>query len=286
MTRTGYIFARLFTSFGIARTDTYRGNAAFESHLLHEAEEILGNLAWKETEQLEDISADYWQLRKLGQKHDALEKESESLIEQIEASQEARSNAIEEVSDKTRDQVQRRDQVAEQLERSRREEEEILRQGRSVKRTHQGLKAKLEVLQAESTDEQSLKQTKEQLKELRQKFDGIKKRREEIQARLIELDTELKELSELINKENQLVREKAENDFSNIGKANKQLTTIKSEMGSISQDANELFTGIGQYLITNQKDPEVKAIIAPHRKFVDLINALRASIDRNQRLFT
>ena len=69
MTQTRYLLWRLAQTFGIAMRQRHATNAAAEMHLLREAEEVLGRLAWEDAEQIEKLSVEYWSLRKLSKQY-------------------------------------------------------------------------------------------------------------------------------------------------------------------------------------------------------------------------
>ena len=69
MTQTRYLLWRLAQTFGIAMRQRHATNAAAEMHLLREAEEVLGRLAWEDAEQIEELSVEYWSLRKLSKQY-------------------------------------------------------------------------------------------------------------------------------------------------------------------------------------------------------------------------
>ncbi len=65
MNSSRYIISRLLLSFGLHRKNKRLLEAAEEAHLLRQAEEILGEDVWEQVEDIEQISVEYWNLRKL-----------------------------------------------------------------------------------------------------------------------------------------------------------------------------------------------------------------------------
>ena len=65
MNSSRYIVARFLISFGVGRKNKRLMEAADETHLLYQAEEILGEFVWKQAEDIEKISVEYWSMRKL-----------------------------------------------------------------------------------------------------------------------------------------------------------------------------------------------------------------------------
>lgn len=289
MTLPSFIVAKVFSAFGLDLSEKHRTAAAFEAHLLRDAELIVGSLTWQNLESLEDVSTEYWLLRKLSTKHSDLAKKVDDLTELLEASQEARTQAIEEISEKSRSVIAARDQTATKIERLHQEREDIQRDGRAVKRSHAGLKTKLEVLMEEEEedgqDKKSIEATNAALKDLRTEFETIKKRRDEIDAKINELQKELNVLNSEISEENRIIREKAESQFSTIGKTNKELTQLKSELGAMEAECERLYSQVGTFILANPNDPEVKTATKDYRGLVNIIKAIRASANRHRKLF-
>lgn len=287
MTVTTYIVAKVISAFGINLSEKHRTAAAFEAHLLRDAESIIGSLTWQNLGNFEELSTQYWLLRKLSSKHDNLSGKIEKLTETLESSQDARTQAIEDISEKSRATTTRRDATATMFERLHQEREDIQRDGRAVKRAHAGLKTKLEVLLEENSEESQkvIETTNAELKQQRTKFEAIKIRRDEIDARINELQKELNELNRTISEENRVIREKAESQFSTIGKTNKELTQLKSEMGAIEIECERLHSEVGAFLLANSDEPEVKQATKKHRSLLNLIKAIRASVNRHRKLF-
>ncbi|MGJ8724168.1 MAG: hypothetical protein ACSHYB_06400 [Roseibacillus sp.] len=286
MTRSAYIVARVFSTFGLAPLEKFRTAAAFEAHLLRDAETIMGELAWDSLEEMEEVSSEYWQLRKITKARDELEVKISALNEELEEAQEARVRALEEVAEVTKDKVDARDKAAEKIDRLHQERDDIQRDGRTIKRVHSGLKTKLEVLLEEFDNEESpdISKTREELKLKRLQFEKIKERHRTIDKRIAELQEELSELNQVIEKENDTIREKAEKQFSTIGKTNKELTDLGNKVGVIDVERSALFAEVGRHVLQNSKDPTIRKAAQKQRGLLSLIDEIRASSNRHRRL--
>lgn len=288
MTRTGYIFGKLLSLLGAAPLEKYRTAAAFESHLLMESEAVIGLLIWPDLEQVSDISAEYWNLRKLSKQEDNLQEKIEELSELMETAQDARSRALEDVADATKDDVAERDKTAEKIDRLVKEREDILKEGRSIKRTYSGLKTKLEVLREEdkSKSDPSAETTAKELELYRTQFEKIKARRDAIDERIGELQKPLQNLNVVIEKKNNSIRSKAEEQFGTIGKTNKELSNLKSKMGLLSTEKNALCSEVGRFIINNSKDPDIRKATHKHHGILSLIEKVRASSKRHRNILS
>lgn len=286
MTRTGYILAKTLATFGVAPLEKYRTNAATENHLLRDSELMVGELTWSYLENIEDVSSEYWKLRKLSKREGELDAEIEKLTNLLDSAQESRAQALEEVAQVTRDKVIERDKAAESVDRLHQERDDIQRDGRSIKRAHSGLKTKLEVLLEEDDSEKNpeVEATRRELREKRTQFEAIKTRRDEIDARISELQERLKELNSTIEKENDAIREKAEQQFSTIGKTNKDLTTLRNKVGQIETEKKDLCIQVGRFVIERSKDSTIQKAVHKYRGLLSLIEQVRGSSMRHRKI--
>ena len=286
MTRTGYIFAKTCSIFGITQLEKYRTSAAFEAHLLRDSETVIGELVWEELEKVEEISTEYWKLRKLSKKGSELDKEIERLTDLLETAQDSRARALEEVAVVTKGKVQEREKASESVDRLLQEREDIQKDGRSIKRSHSGLKTKLEVLLEEEDDEKNpiIIATRKELQLKRTQFEAIKERRDTIDARIAELQKKLSDLNKAIEIENDSIRNKAEQQFGTIGKTNKELTTLRSSLGQIQNSKSELHVEIGRFVLQNTDKTEIRHAARKYRGLLSLIDEVRASSNRHRKL--
>jgi hypothetical protein len=70
MTSSRYLVARVAQAFGYVRRAQRMADAASEMHLLREAEAQLGAAIWEKVENIEALSVEYWNLRKLVKESD------------------------------------------------------------------------------------------------------------------------------------------------------------------------------------------------------------------------
>ena len=65
MTSGRYLIASFLQHFGVRRKSKRMTDAAFETHLMQDGEEILGAYCWEKIEHIEELSMQYWSLRRL-----------------------------------------------------------------------------------------------------------------------------------------------------------------------------------------------------------------------------
>ncbi len=284
MTTSRYIIARIAQAFGIVFRAHHATNAAAELHLLREAEEILGRLAWRDIEELEDLSVEYWNLRKRDKEHTELTHEMESASGILQQSHDERAGLMEKVAESTKDLVAEREILVDKSERLNSERDMVLGEARAVKRRHDGLKAKLDVLTEEGTETDEISDTNEELTELKKRFKVLRNRRDKLGSRIQEIDNSIEELDERIEKRRKGMREEALGSFQNIGKANRNISTSRAELGNVENEMVSLFCEIGRYLCARTDEPECREILRPHRNLLGQIKSLRVSINCNNKL--
>lgn len=285
MTRSRYLLARFAQAFGISFSARYASNAASELHLLREAEEILGRLCWEDLEELEDLSVEYWNLRKLAKEFANLTIEIEKANSVLQDSHDQRAELLEKVVDSTKDLVTEREALIEKSERLNSERDAIVREARSVKRRHDGLKAKLEVLAGEDDPGKSnLDDTERELSELKERFSQLKIRRNELSARILDLDEAIERMDETIEVRRKDLREEALGSYQSIGKANRDISSCRAELGVVEKEMATLFCEVGRYVAVNANHDSCREATRRHRGLIHQMSALRDSVTMNNHL--
>ena len=284
MTRSRYLALRVGQAFGIRLTARHAGNAATELHLLREAEEILGRLCWRDLENFEDLSVEYWNIRKLDKEQVELSKQIASASDILQQSHDQRAELLEKVVECTKDLVAEREGLIGKSERFGAERDLILGEARSVKRRHDGLKAKLEVLTEEHGQADKLDETTSQISELKKRFGTLRTRRDDLTGRLKEFEVSVKKVDDQIETRRKGIREEAFGSYQSIGKANRNISTNRAELGIVDKEMSSLFCEIGRYLSNNNPTPETQPVLSKNRALVGQMKALRTSINLNNTL--
>jgi chromosome segregation ATPase len=203
----------------------------------------------------------------------------------LQKSHEDRASLLEMVIDSTKDMVGQREVLIEKSERFGSERDAILREARGVKRRHDGLKAKLEVLVGEGSQESpEVNDSREELMALKRRFKTLRERRDELTAKIEELDEEIEELDERIETRRTEMREEAFGSYQNIGKANRDISQSRAEFGTLENEMTTLFAEIGRFISTYDRHPSCAKVARNHRSLISQMHALRLSITLNNRL--
>ena len=285
MTRTRYLLWRIGQNFGISMTRRHATNAASELHLLREAEEILGRLCWIDAENIDELSVEYWNLRKLTKRHEDLGQKIDSANDSLQKSHDHRSELLGLVADSTKDLVAERETLITKSERLASEREVILADARSVKRRHDGIKTKLDFLTSESgTHTPAVEESKKELLKLKGRFKSLREIRDTLAVKIDNLDKEIKSLDARIEKRRGDMRDEAFGSYQNIGKANRAISSTRSEFGNLENEMVLLFADIGRYILTNHTHPMLAKMVRKNRSLVNQMAALRISINFNNQL--
>ena len=285
MTQTRYLFWSIAKAFGIAMRQRHATHAASEMHLLREAEEILGRLTWADVEEVEDLSVEYWSLRKLTMKHEDISQKIESSNIDLQKSHNHRTELLGMVVDSTKDLTGERTALAETHERLNSEREIIVSDARTVKRLHDGIRAKLEVLVGEDVQQHpELEASKQELLKLKKQFKDLRDHRDALVVKIRSVESALRDIDSRIEARRSHMRDEALDNYQNIGKVNRDLSNNRAELGSLENEMSALFSEIGRYIYSQKDDSSVDKLASKQRSLINQMSALSLSIKFNKRL--
>lgn len=285
MTHFSYTLAAIIQSFGIHRKLKRMTDAAYELHLMQEGEEFLGALCWPKVENIEEISMEYWNIRKIDRKRAELEtkiKESNVILHEAHKKRAA-------VADRSKDIGQElfneRERAFELLETLNVERDTIMGKAQQVKRRFEALKTKASVLKAEGdTVSQSFIDNRDHLVSLKLQFIDFKADLERIDENIDSQQERLSELQSDIDDKLKGNKDEASETFGRISAANRNITAYKAEMGLLVEEHARLCREVGRYLNLNARLPECQTACDGHLGLLEQIRLLRRSIQWNKAL--
>lgn len=286
MTTTRYFIARVALAFGIQRRQRRLGDAASETHLLREAEQILGERIWENVEAVEELGIEYWNLRRLYSEREKLRARLDESEEVLSLAHEERASLLGEKSS-VQDQLEEdRNNLITELEELARERDNVVHKAREVRRLYDGLKTKLEVLREEEREDADVqKKTQVRMIELRRQFEELKGGRDKVAHEIKGHDSGLDEIDQKLDTERKKHREEASVAFQQIGDANRAISECKAELGVIETRMRLLFGEIGRHISRNSAvNSECRSASRNHRPMVEVMSQLRKSINMNHRL--
>lgn len=289
MTTTRYLIARFAQAFGFFRKGQRMSDAASEMHLLREAEAFLGSAIWEKVENIEALSVEYWNLRKLIKERDDVRRRLGECQEMLDRAHEERANLLNATPETNQELIEERSGLLGELEQLAIRRDRIVADAREVRRTYVGLKMKLEVLtnEAPSGDSRSeeLAQVRARLLELKDRFNVLKQQRVEVGELIEQGDAKLDLVDEKLREQRQQRRVQASEAFQVIGEGNKEISILRAESGVLDTQMRQLYAEIGRYVSRHANhDPACAAAAASHQGLVDVMRALRRSIALNHKL--
>lgn len=287
MTPSRYIVARIAQSFGITRRNKRMSDAAFETHLLREAEQILGEGIWEATEEVDHVSVEYWNVRKLQRERHELEEKVAAAEAILVDAHEERSKLLNQSTDAQQELEKKHGELTAKLEVIARERDQIVNMAKEIRHRYDGIKTKLSVLAEEGaeTNTAEISKAKEQMREMRSEFQTLKEKRDTIGKRLEEGDAVLREVENRLGNRRQVRRDEASKTFQIIGKANRDISNHRAQLGLIETREQQLYGEIGSYVSRNiRNEPALAEIHRDNQQLIDLMTALRRSIIMNRKL--
>lgn len=289
MTTSRYLVARFAMAFGYVRKAQRMADAASEMHLLREAEAQLGAAIWQKVENIDALSVEYWNLRKLVKERDEVELKLTKCQEKLTKAHDERAEILNSVPEINQELLERRVTLLTGLEQLANQRDQVVADAREVRRSHVGLKMKLEVLTSEAGEvplvEEEIKKVKTRLIELREKFSKLKEERIRIGLLIEEGDLKVDEVDAQLKEEKRQRREHASRAFQAIGEGNKEISILRAESGLLDTQMRQLFAEIGRYVSRNtRRDPACAKAASAYHGLVEVMRALRRSVALNHRL--
>ncbi|TAE74653.1 MAG: hypothetical protein EAZ65_00195 [Verrucomicrobia bacterium] len=284
MTTSRYIIARIAQAFGIQRRQLRMAEASSEMHLLREAEQVLGQSVWERVQEVEELGVEYWNLRRLiKEREEILSKLSECEVVLAEAHHQ-RTMLLSAKSNSQQELELRRADLLTSLEKLAKDRDFVIQQAREIRRIYDGLKMKLEVLQEEGTSDAILK-TRTRMAELKIDFTRLKEDRDRVARQIAAGDAEIDEIDTQLTEEKQKHRADASVAFQQIGQANRDISSHKSQLGLTETQMRQLFSEIGRHVSRNAfGNEECRKAAKGHIPMVEIMRALRKSVAMNHRL--
>ncbi len=289
MTSTRYYFARFAQAFGYYRRNQRMGDAATEMHLLREAEAQLGYSIWEKVEGIEELSVEYWNLRKFIKERKIVREKLAECQARLDIAHAERSMVINNTPELHQELFDQRVALLIKLEKLAQQRDEIIAHAREVRRNYDGLKMKLEVLTKESTDsdanKEQIEKVKTRLTELKVKFSQLKDERIRVGQQIEEGDAKVDIVDAQLNEKKMDRRSSASEAFQVIGDGNREISLLRAENSLLETQMRQLYAEIGRYVSRNaNSDPACAAAAASHQGLVDVMRAIRRSIALNHRL--
>ena len=268
MTPSRYIIARFAQAFGYYRRNLRMADAATEMHLLRAAEAQLGFEIWEKVEPIEELSIEYWNLRRFIKEKDIVLTKVQEWQAKLDRAHEERIQALTISPEANQELLDQREAMLKELEKMSVQRDTVVLEAREIRRFYDGLKMKLEVLTKESNDSndntEEIAKVKNRLEELKAKFTELKQQRAQIAAEIKDGDARIDAIDVQLG------------EYKSI---------LRAEAGLLDTQMRLLHAEIGRYVSRRAHHHEGCATAAvDHRSLVEVMRSLRRSVTLNHRL--
>jgi len=285
MNSSRYIAARLLLSFGLHRKTKRLSEAADEMHILRQAEEILGEDVWEQAEEIEEISVEYWTLRKLKMnKVKLLESAGEAGVI-LDTSHEERNAVLNETNQACLALEKKRDELIVHSEGIMAERDRVIARAKQIKRKFDASHTKIQVLSGTADTVEIIKGERQKLASYKVDFAALKLSRDEVAGKIEALDEKINRIETAISEDRKKLREEASSAYQSIGKANRVMSKLTAEIGAIQFEMKERHCEVGRYVSNHAgPDPVCTKICRDHAHLIAQMQSLRISIAFNHKL--
>ena len=260
-------------------------DAAFEMHLMQDGEQILGAYCWRNIEHIEELSMEYWNLRRLEREEANLLSKVKEAEKTLADAQKQRASYLDHSKSQDEDYLDRRNTLLESIEEINRERDSLMAEAIRTKKKHSALKMKVKVLKAEGLNEGAeIRKTREELASLRETFTADRKRLNALNEKSTYLEDRLDRIQGEINLKINGSKNESTEAFSRISKANRDITKHKAELGVLQEKQGVLFREVGRFLNVNPKRKDCGKACREHRGILEQTRLLFQSIELNRKL--
>ncbi len=286
MTSSRYYIARFAQAFGYQRRNQRMGDAASEMHLLREAEAELGALTWEKVEPIEELSVEYWNLRKFVKENEAIQKNLVTCQLRLDQAHQERATVLNRKPQVHQDLIDERANLLKSLEKLAQKRDDIVAEAREVRRSYDGTKMKLDVISSDAkSSSEEVAKIKAKLLELKERFSSLKQQRLDIGTEIETSDAQIDLIDQRLNDKKKTFRLHASEAFQVIGDGNKEMAILRAESSILETQMRQLYAEIGRFVSRNaQQHPGCAKVVASQRGLVEVMRAIRRSIALNHRL--
>lgn len=285
MNSSRYIIARILLSFGFHRKTKRLSEAADEMHLLRMAEEILGEEVWEKAEEIESISVEYWTLRKLKVQRGKLEESVKEAGVLLDTSHEERNALLAQTNQTCIALEKKRDELIRNSEELIAQRDRMVSEAKQIRRKFDASRTKVQVLSDEADTAEIIMGERQKLAGYKRDFEDLKVKRNEVGEKIQELDGKITRIEEAIAVDRKKLRDEASNAYQSIGKANRDVSKLTTDIGLLDLEMQEHYTEIGRYVSNHAgSDPVCTEICQSHAHLVAQMQSLRTSIALNHKL--
>lgn len=286
MNSSRYIISRLFLAFGFGNKNKRLTEAASETHLLRQAEEILGEDVWQKVEDIEELSVEYWGVRQMKMYIEELQTTIADADKQMSVSHAEHDVILKQTNEGCHELDKERKAYKQESEKLMSQRERVIASAKKVKRRFEAANIKIQVLNQEKSA------TSEVLAEEKDKIEGCKVELQELKKQSDQLSEEnsavLKKMNKIeaaLSKDRERLRREASSAYQSIGKVNQDISKLSLDVGSVESEMLVHYCAIGRYVSSHVGiDERCTQIAHEHSSLIAQMQSLRSSIALNHKL--
>lgn len=284
MTITGYFFFTLATAFGYRRRSKRLSTMATETFLLKEAEAYLGKELWEDTENIEELSLEYWNLRKLNNQRVHILAELDECEQNLTKIHQKKADVRVHSDDPSQDLLNSRQNYLNSLDNLAKQRDEIINNANNIRRAYESIKSKHEILTKEGADNpEYFENITNRLSQLKSEFATLKSKHAAVAKTIVEEDSKIDKIdAEIMLHQNN--RRRTDPDTQQLGNINHKISTLRADLISNDIQTRQLYIDIGKYVSRNFLNPECLQLRGKKRGLIKVMQELRKSILLNRKL--
>ncbi|MEM7146493.1 MAG: hypothetical protein AAF591_15260 [Verrucomicrobiota bacterium] len=286
MNTFGFLLSSLGKQLGIRRRAAWRTAINREHHLLKSAEQSLGEQAWKEVENIEELAIEYWEIKDIENQQLELEKRNRSLEEEVETSRIERESITGQIDESLE---QKRGELIDKnsaLDAITSEIEQLQHEKRVIEKRFEALKLKRKVLIEQDENAPEAQTIYESLKSLKEEHIAKKQALADRKRDSIDAESEITNFNAELNDLQESVRQKTAGVTEDFNQLSRRVAQNRARIGALELTKNRAFVRIGRHLGLNRDagGGELQIVCRNHRSMVSRIIRLRRSISFHRRL--
>ena len=285
MNSSRYIISRLLLSFGLHRKNKRLLEAAEESHLLRQAEEILGEDVWEQVEDIEQISVEYWNLRKLRMKVSKFEGAMTEAGEVLHSSHDERNEILSQTNKECQALEEKRLGYRNEAKELIAQRDRMISEAKLIKRKYEASRTKIEVIGLEGGGDEVIDKERQKIDSYKLELQNLKKDRDALALKIQSLDHKIIQIEEMLGNDRQRLRDEASSAYQSIGKANRDISKLGAEVALVESEMKLHYSEIGRYVSQHVGlDPDCAQIGKEYSSLIVQMQSLRSSIALNHKL--
>lgn len=285
MTSTRYFFYILAQAFGFRRKNKHMSAMAEETFLLKEAEAYIGRELWEDIENIEGLSLEYWNLRKLINERTRVVSELDECQQKLNEVHQGKASISDTSNQLFQNLLEERQNALNLLEELAKHRDEIVNRASDIRRAYESIKSKQEILNKENANNpEDFENMTNKLLQLKSEFAVLKSERQEVAEKIATEDIKIDKIDAEITLRKKERRESGSDDYRQIGNINRKISTLRAELVLIDNQMRQIYTEVGKYISRNRLDPKCVKLSKKKHNIIHVMLKLRISINLNRKL--